>query len=113
MEIERSLSEFEEAIQKRNYVRAVKIAESIGKPSGEIRKLQQETLKQFIVDYRNPRGAIALAEEYLFNGEEVDQLLKGILQEAEEKKIQDKSQYDIKTNRYLTLPEWIREYFKR
>jgi hypothetical protein len=107
-----SVCELEEAVQDRNYVRAVRIAESIGKPAGEIRELQQEAIKQFIVEFRNPQGAIALAEEYHFVREDVDQLLRGILQEAEGKEGLDRKQYDIKTMRYLTLGEWIKEYFK-
>jgi len=108
-----SLRELEEAIQNKNFVRAVKIAESIGKSADEIKEFQQEAIKQFIVEYRNPQGAIALAEEYHFAREDIDQLLRGILQEAGGKKDLDRRQYDIKTMRYLTLPEWIKEYLKK
>lgn len=112
MKHEKPLGELEEAIQGKNYVRAVRIAESIGKPAGEIRELQQKAIEQFIIEYRNPQGAIALAEEYHFAREDLVQLLRDILQEAEEKKISGKRQFDIKTMRYLTLDEWIKEYFK-
>jgi len=108
-----ALRELEWAIQTRNYVRAVSIAESIGKPAGEIKELQQKSIEQFIIEYRNPQGAIALAEEYHFTRDGIDQLLSDILQEAEGKKGFDRSQYDIKTMRYLTLEEWIREYLKK
>jgi hypothetical protein len=84
----------------------------IDRPEGEIKELQQKTIKQLILEFRNPQGAIALAEEYLFTREEIDQLFRSILQEAKEKKILDKRQYDIKSRRYLTLAEWIKEYFK-
>lgn len=107
-----SLSELGEAIQSSHYVRAVKIAESIGKPADEIKELQRRAIKEFIVEYRNPHGAIALAEEYHFSKEDMKRLLQEILQDAEEKKILEKRQYDIKTMRYLTLKEWIKEYFK-
>jgi hypothetical protein len=106
------IPELEEAVQDKNYVRAVRIAESIGKPSDEIKELQQKAFEQFIIEYRNPQGAIALAEEYRFNGKDIEQLLRNILQEAEGKKGLDRRQYDIKTMRYLTLGEWIKEYFK-
>lgn len=105
------LYEVEEALQK-NYVRAVRIAESIGKPQGEIRELQREAIEQFIVEFRNPQGAIALAKEYHFVKEDLDQLFRGILEEAGEKKCLEKRQFDIKTMRYLTLAEWIKEYFR-
>jgi hypothetical protein len=107
-----SVRELEEAVQDKNYVRAVRIAESFGKPAGEIKELQQKAFEQFIIEFRNPQGAIALAEEYHFVREDVDRLLRDILQRAEGKKVLDRRQYDIKTMRYLTLAEWIKEYFK-
>ena len=42
-----SLRKLEEAIQNKNYVCAVNIAESIGKPAGEIRELKQRAIKEF------------------------------------------------------------------
>jgi hypothetical protein len=104
------LRELEEAIRDKNYARAVSIAESIAKPANEVEELQKEAIRQFIVEYRNPQGALALAEEYRFTREDLNQLLTDILKEAEEKKILEKRQFDIKTMRYLTLAEWIKEY---
>lgn len=39
------VKEFGEAIEKRNYVRSVKIAHSLGKPEEEIRKLKIMAIK--------------------------------------------------------------------
>ncbi|MFB3887440.1 MAG: hypothetical protein ACE144_19650 [Thermodesulfobacteriota bacterium] len=107
-----SLFELEEAVRDKNYVRAARIAESIGKLAGEIKELQQKAVEQFIVEFRNPRGAMALVEEYHFNREDVGHLLRNILQEAEKKQILDKRQFDLNTIRYLPLGEWGKEYFK-
>ncbi|MGB9627921.1 MAG: hypothetical protein ACPL6D_04615 [Thermodesulfobacteriota bacterium] len=110
--MEDQISELEGAIREKNYARAVTIAESKGYPKEEIKKLQREALKEFILENRNPQGAHVLAEEYHFNQQDRDQLLREILEEARQKGLLEKRQYDIKTKRYLTLEEWVREYFK-
>jgi len=111
-QMEEQISELEEAIRERNFARAVMIAESKGESKQEIKTLQQKAIKEFILENRNPQGAKSLAEEYHFSKEDIEQLIKEILEEAKGKGISDKRQYDIKTKRYLTLEEWIREYFE-
>ncbi len=106
------ISELEEAIKERNYARAVTIAQSKGMAPQEMKTLQQKALKEFILENRNPQGAHALLEEYHFNKEDIEKLIKEIMEEARQKGIWDKKQYDIKTKRYLTLEEWVKEYFK-
>lgn len=76
-----------------------------------MRAIQEKRIKQLIMEFRNPQGAVALAEEYRLTREEIDQILRSIRKEAEERKILDKRQFDIKTMRYLSLEEWIKEYF--
>jgi hypothetical protein len=111
----RPLRELEEAIRNKSYARAEKIARTLGIPSDEIRELQKKAIRQFIVEFRNPQGAMALAEEYSFGKEDVKELLRTILQEVnqgnEGERSSGKKQFDIRTMRYLTLEEWIREYF--
>ncbi|NWF91867.1 MAG: hypothetical protein HXY46_03045 [Syntrophaceae bacterium] len=80
-------------------------------PDNEMRAIQEKRIKQLIMEFRNPQGAVALAEEYRLTREEIDQILRSIRKEAEERKILDKRQFDIKTMRYLSLEEWIKEYF--
>lgn len=110
--MEEPLSEFEEAIREKNYARAVAIAESKGLPPQEVKDLKRKAVREFILESRNPQGSNALLKEYQFNKEEIDHLLREILEEAQSRGILDKKQYDIKTKRYLTLEEWIGEYFK-
>ena len=109
-EKEQLLRDFKEAVEQRNFCRAEKIARTINQNEEEISALQKKAIRQFIIEYRNPQGAIALAEEYRFTREDLNQFLMDILQEAREKKILEKKQFDIKTMRYLTLEEWIKEY---
>ncbi len=108
-----SLQELERAIETRNYAAAVRIAESFGRRPDEIRDLQRKAVKQLILEDRNAQGAIGLSKEYRFAKEEMAELLQEILREAEEKKILEKRQFDIQTMRYLTLKEWIDQYFRR
>lgn len=73
---------------------------------------RKRVIKQSIVDYRNPQGAWALIRESGWTPREIRGFIEEILKEAEEKKILHRKQFDIKTMRYLTLQEWIIEYFK-
>ncbi len=109
--MEQQISEFEDALKGKNYARAVAIAESQGQPPQQIKDLQRKALKEFILENRNPQGAKALMEEYRIDKEEIDQLIREILEEAKQRGLLDKRQYDIKTKRYLNLEEWVREYF--
>jgi len=74
--------------------------------------LQLKAIKQFILEFRNPHGVASLAEEFNLSGKNLNRILSDILQEAREKNIIDKKQFDIKTMRYLNIEEWIKEYFK-
>ncbi|MGQ9645186.1 MAG: hypothetical protein ACUVWO_01440 [Thermodesulfobacteriota bacterium] len=104
--------EFEEAFQDKNYIRAERIARELGKATDEIQTLREKALKQLILEFRNPQGVVELIKAYRLTREDIDHLLQRIREEAEEKKILDQKQYDIKTMRYLTLAEWIKEYLE-
>jgi len=73
---------------------------------------QRRVIKQHIIDYRNPQGAWALIRDSGWTPSEIRGLIQEILKEAEEKNILHRRQFDIKTMRYLTLQEWVKEYFK-
>lgn len=79
----------------------------------ETRDLQRRAIKQLMMENRNPEGAIRLIKENLFSRGEIEQLIQEILQEADERGILEKRQFDIKTMRYLTFGEWLKEYFIR
>lgn len=111
-ELNALLHEFEEAIQTKNDLRAARIAKELGKPRDEIKELCKKAIRPFILDFRNPQGAAALIEDGLFTKEERDDLFRSLLHEAGEKGILDKRQFDIRTMRYLTLREWLKEYFE-
>lgn len=104
------VKEFEEAIEKRNYVRSVKIAHSLGKPEVEIRKLKIMAIKQFLVEFRNPQGTIHLAKEFHLSKEEFENFIREIIQESKEKGILERRQFDIHQMDYLSLGEWIKKY---
>ncbi len=110
---EKKSRELEEAIEKRNYVRAAKIAEDLGKSREEIKQFQIRAIKQFIIEYRNPQGAMDLIKTYQFKQEELRQLLQEVHQELKEKGYSDKRQFDIQTMDYLTLERWIDQYIEK
>lgn len=110
MKKEDTLREFEEAIKGKNYIRAEMLAKSLQRSTEEIRELQHKAVKQLIIEHRNPEGAVALAEEYHFTREDIERLLQSILQGSPATTIK---QFDMKTMRFLSLEEWIKEYFKR
>ncbi len=43
--------------------------------------------------------------------EEIHRLLQEVVEDAKGRGLLDKRQFDIRTMRYLTLEEWIKEYF--
>ncbi len=104
-----------EAIERRNFVRAEYLARTLNRPQVEIQDLREKAFRQFVVEFRNPHGAIALAKAFNFTGEEVDQILGRILREPrqeEDEKGVPRRRFDMKTKRYLDLEEWVSQYFR-
>jgi|GEM_PF-5404550 predicted NAD/FAD-binding protein len=78
----------------------------------ELNAPQLETIKRFLVEYRNFPGAKALAKKWSLSQEELDRILKEVLREAAEKGVLKKKQFDIETMRYLSLEEWLMKHLK-
>lgn len=110
-ELEASLREH---IERGNYAAAVSIAEQLQEPKERIKELQEAALKQYITEYRNAQGAIAMAQEFRFTDEEIDRILGAILEEVRGSGGKRPSwagrRYDIKTMKYLDVEEWIARY---
>ena len=110
-ELEASLRE---QVERRNYAAAVSMAERLEKPKESIKELQEAAIKQYITEYRNAQGAMALAHEFGFSDDEIDRLLEAILGEA--RKSEGKrppwagNRYDVKTTKYFDIEEWIAHY---
>ena len=101
-----------EGIDRKNYVRAVALAQKLGYPDSEIRHLQELALKQMACDYRNGFAVRNLAREWGFSKADLENLLMTALDEYE--KISDKKRlgqcYDVKTGKYLTLRQWVEQF---
>lgn len=98
--------ELEEALRLKNFVRAELLARQLKRPEQEIKELQKKALHQFIVEFRNAEGVLALAKEYQFTKEELGIFLRELMsQEAGTK------QFDIKTMNFLNLQEWLQKNF--
>ena len=109
MHLEESL---QRGIERKNYVRAVMLAEKLGYPDSEIRHLQELALKQMACDYRNGFAVRKLAREWEFTKMDLEKLLMTALEEHErvsEKKRMEQC-YDVKTGKYLTLRQWVEQF---
>lgn len=107
------LSALQRAVENGDYARAVRVAQAMGRSAQEMKELQQKALEQFIVESRNPQGTLALAKEYGFTRDDLNKVLQKILEDARDKKIIERRQYDTKTMRYLNLEEWIKEHLMK
>lgn len=105
-----------EEVERGNYAAAASMAEQPEGPTERIREVQEAAIKQYITEYRNASGAMALVQEYRFTDDEIDRLLEGILEEAkrsEGKRLPwARKCFDAKTMKYLDIEEWISHYGK-
>ena len=92
------------------------MAEGQEEPEQRAKELQEAALKQYIKEYRNAQGAIALAQEFGFSDDEIDRLLEAIIEEVKRSEGKRHSwagkRYDIKTMKYLDLEEWIIQHVR-
>jgi hypothetical protein len=104
-----------EQIERRNHG-AASIAERQEKPEERTQELQEAALKQYITEYRNAQGAMALAQEFRFTDDEIDRLLGAIIEEVrgsgEKSPPWAGKRFDVKTMKYLDVEEWIAHYGK-
>ncbi|MCX8118121.1 MAG: hypothetical protein N3G78_09340 [Desulfobacterota bacterium] len=77
------------------------------------REDRKALLKALMLEDRNPQGAWHLIKEARLSEAEVTFLIEEVLQEASQRNLLEKRQFDIKTMRYLSLKEWIGCYFGR
>ena len=103
-----------EHTEQRNYAAAALMAERQGGPEERIKELQEAAIKQYITEYRNAQGAMALAQEFHFTNDEIDRLLEAIIEEVggsgEKGPPWAGKRYDVKTMKYLDVEEWIAHY---
>ncbi|RLC62381.1 MAG: hypothetical protein DRI01_06960 [Chloroflexi bacterium] len=101
-----------EIIGRKNYVRAVVLAQKLGYPESEIRHMQELALKQMACDYRNGFAVRNLAREWGFSKADLENVLMTALGEYEN--VSDKKRlrqcYDVKTGKYLTLLQWVKQF---
>jgi hypothetical protein len=83
-------------------------------PRGREMELQEVALKQYITEYRNAQGAMALVQEFGFSDDQIDRIFGAILEEVKgsegKKPPWVGKRYDIKTMKYLDVEEWIARY---
>ena len=103
-----------EHIEQRNYPAAVSMAERLEEPKERVKEFQEAAIKQYITEYRNGPGAIALAQEFRFTDDEIDRLLEAIIEEVKGSEGKRPpwagKRYDVKTMKYFDIEEWIAHY---
>ncbi len=99
-------------ISRRNFVRAVMLAEKFGSPKEVIRHLQALALRQMACEYRNAAALRNLAQEWRFPRAELEGLLMEAVAEHEREAGTKRSLqcYDAKTGKYLTLRQWVEQF---
>lgn len=109
--------DFREALEKKNYLRALTIGRLLKKPEEELRDLQEKTIRQLVIEHRNAEGLEAFLKEYPYPREALALLFQSILREfsAGDGSGQNapKSQFDTGSMRFLSLKEWIERHFSR
>jgi hypothetical protein len=99
-------------IEDKNYLSAIKLAQTLKLPQEKIRNLQDLALKQMAFEYRNAVAVRNLAREWEISKTELESLIKAGLEEKEgisEKKCLEQA-YDIVTGKYLTLRQWVDQF---
>lgn len=103
-----------EQIERRDHAAAASVAEGQGESEERTKELHETALKQYITEFRNAQGAMALAQEFDFSDDEIDRILGAILEEVKGSGGKRPSwagrRYDIKTMKYLDVEEWIARY---
>lgn len=98
--------EFE--LRRRNYVRAVMLAQQNQYPQEKIRHFQELALRQYASDYRNLPGFRVLVKEWEIPQNEVKRILEQLLEETRTYASSEVSlQYDGHTMQNLSLSQWI------
>jgi hypothetical protein len=114
LEVEERETSLREHIEQRNYAAAASMAEEQGEPEERTKELQEAALKQYITEYRNAQGAMALVQEFRFTDDEIDRLLEAIIEEVRESHGKSPpwagKRYDVKTMKYFDVEEWIARY---
>ncbi len=101
--------EFQHALAKRNFVRAIELAQRLDLDEQRIRALQNDTLRQFLVEYQNFDGAARLAAEYCLTIKELVAMTDNILQEKE---LESHTTFSWQTGKpvYLSVAAQIRRF---
>jgi hypothetical protein len=101
-------SDIEFELGRRNYVRAVMLAQKNHYPQEKIRHFQELALRQYAADYRNLPGFRVLVKEWEIPQNEVKRILEQLLEETRTFATGEHSlQYDGHTMQNLTLSQWI------
>lgn len=105
----------ETEIERKNFVGAAYLTESLGLEKAEIEKLHRQALCRMAALCRNAHGTKTLALLYGYSKQEVKQILEEharLIEGSEDNKLLNAC-YDCSSGKYLTFFEWINHFLER
>lgn len=102
--------EFQRALAHRRFIRALELARQLSIDEQQIRALQRDVLRQFLVEYQNFDGANRLQAEYGLTVEELTIMMNELLQDKE---LETRTTFSWQTGKvlYLSVANHLRHFF--
>ena len=108
-------AELKTEIERKNFTRAVHLAESLNLDDEEVDNLRYKALCQMAETYRNTHGTKSLAQKYGYSKQEVKQILEDhasrVSEDGSGKPL--KIRYDSSSGKYLTFEDWIIRFIEK
>ena len=106
MQEEEKVKELSELLQRKQWLRAAKLASELGRPQEEIRDYHEKALWQMAAVNRNGPGTKTLASELGLGKQETTEILTRLLKINEKARELDPC-YDHLSTQYLDFSQWM------
>jgi hypothetical protein len=102
--------EFQRALAHRRFIPALALARQLSMDEQQIRALQRDVLRQFLVEYQNFDGANRLQAEYGLTVKELTIMMNELLQD---KQLETRTTFSWQTGKavYLSVANQLRHFF--
>lgn len=105
-------AEMDQLLAKRNFVRAVSLAQKLELSEQRIRQLQQAAVQQYVLEYQNFAGAVQLLHDYGFTAIELNDLCTRISAQLTLSN-QPTFSWQFGQTAYLSVTEQVQQFFRR
>jgi hypothetical protein len=102
-------------LERKNFTRAAHLGLSHKLADSELKYIQQQSLGQMAVIYRNAKGAKALARKFGYSKTDVREILGQYTDQMIEKGNMKplKARYDYASGKYLTFEQWFNQLIEK